>query len=310
MKTRVGGISRTILVILIGVFAASWQLNAAAIGKAIGKGIGKGKGVAVAGTSYYCLGVEQANNQVGSPYSLYADSIVIDGEQSNATLEGAATGELVIGYDATVPTHMAGASVKTMILQPFNVCAASAGSILNAVVVGADNANPEVAGTAPVQFVFDVDIKLEFQKSDDSEGIFSSLAETTLQVLGLDKESFKVSAQGDQLEVEAPQDLTVTDLSDGEQYLFEIKGKHAIDGFLNYGMVNGEPVENIVQTTFVVSGEVTGLDIEGSQIVAGFANAEAMNTLTYKINSLDPNVTFSILAPETTEDESVADTEL
>jgi hypothetical protein len=295
MLTRSQRFVRAALVLLISAVTASWHLHA----EAIGKGIGKGKGLAVAGVSYHCLGVAKQAHSQGSPYSYFADSVVLDAGGQSVTLEGAATSDLVVGSAATVPTHMAGASVKTdaLRLQPFDVCGTSAESILNAVVVGVDNTNPDTSGSAYVQFVFNLHAKLEFQKTKGSGGAYSALTETTLQLLGLGRESFKVSANGEL--VEAPPGVTVTDLSTDDHFVYEVEGKHVIDAQLYYGKdVNGEDVKNIVQTTFAATGSVTGLDIGRAQIVAGFASAEALNTLTYEIVSLDPSISFSFQPPE------------
>jgi hypothetical protein len=75
-----------------------------------------------------------------------------------------------------------------------------------------------------------------------------------------------------------------------------------VEGQLFYG----EGITNIVQTTFQASGEVTRMNIEGSKIVAGYASAEALNTLTYEIVSLDPNVSFSFVPAQAPEEVTTA----
>ena len=263
-----------------------------------GKGIGKGKGLAVAGVSYHCLGVAKQTHNQGSPYSYLADSIVLDAGGYGATLEGTATGDLVVDDETTVPTHMAGASITTdgLMLQPFDTCGTSAGSVLNSVVVGVDQTDSSAIGAAYVEFRFNIHAKLEFQNTG-SEGNFSAFTETTLHVPGYQEESFKVSADGKL--IEAPPSLTVTDRSVDDHFLYEVAGTHVVEGQLFYG----PNVTNIVQTTFQASGEVT-MDIKGSKIVAGFASAEALNTLTYEIVSLDPNVSFSFVPAQATEEET------
>lgn len=265
-----------------------------------GKGIGKGKGLAVAGVSYHCLGVAKQTLNQGSPYSYLADSIVLDAGQG-VKLEGTATSDLVVDNATTVPTHMAGASITTdgLMLQPFDTCGTTAGSVLNSVVVGVDQTDSSVVGAAYVEFRFNYHAKLEFQNTG-SEGDFSAFTETTLHVLGYQEESFKVSADGKL--TEAPPGLTVTDMSVGDHFLYEVAGTHVVEGQLYYG----PDVTNIVQTTFQASGEATGLNIEGSKIVAGFASAEALNTLTYEIVSLDPNISFSFVPAKATEEEITA----
>jgi hypothetical protein len=296
---------RAALVVLISAITVSWHLQA----QAMGKGIGKGKGHAVAGVSYHCLGVDKQAHRGGSTYSYFADSVVLDAGDQSVMLEGAATSDLVVSDAVTVPKHMAGASVMTdaLTLQPFDICGTSAESILNAVVVGVDKANPDTSGSAYVQFVFNLHAKLEFQKNGGTGGAYSALTETTLQVLGLGRESFKVSANG--ALVEAPPGVTVTDLSTEDHFVYEVEGKHVVDAQLYYGKdANGEDVKNIVQTTFAATGSVTGLDIGEAQIVAGFASAEALNTLTYEIVSLDPSISFSFqLPPEETGDDTGSD---
>jgi len=272
--------------------------SAPPFGRGIGKGMGKGKGHAVAGVSYHCLGVAKQTLNQGSPYSYLADSIVLDAGQG-VTLNGTATGDLVVDNETTVPTHMAGASISTdgLMLQPFDTCGTSAGSALNSVVVGVDQTNSSAVGAAYVEFRFNYHAKLEFQNTG-SEGDFSAFTEATLHVLGYQEESFKVSADGKL--TEAPPGLTVTDLSVGDHFLYEVAGTHVVEGQLYYG----SDVTNIVQTTFQASGEVTGLNIKGSKIVAGFASAEALNTLTYEIVSLDPNISFSFVPAQATEEET------
>jgi hypothetical protein len=322
MRRRARGITWATLALGIGTIVASGLLRAAEpagvpptglpenappfglpdsappFGK--GNGNGKGKGRAVAGVSYHCLGVAKQIQNQGSPYSYLADSIVLDAGGQGVTLEGAATGDLVVNDETTVPTHMAGASITTdgLTLQPFDTCGTSAGSVLNSVVAGVDQTDSSTVGAAYVEFRFNYHAKLEFQNTGNSEGDFSAFTETTLHVLGLEQESFRVRADGKL--IEAPPGLAVTDLSVGDHFLYEIAGTHIVEGQLFYG----PGITNIVQTTFQASGEVSGLDIEGSRIVAGFASAEALNTLTYEIVSLDPNVSFSFVPAEASGDEA------
>lgn len=270
--------------------------SAPPFGTGIGKGRGKGKGSAVARVSYHCLGLAKQLQNQDAPYSYLADSIVMDAGGNEAALEGAATSDLVAeGAVATVPTHMAGASIKTagLSLQSFDSCGASAQSVLNSVVMGVDQTDPEASGAAYVVFKFNVfGLKLETQSASGSEGMFSASTQTTLNVLGLEPESFTVSANGKL--VDAPPGLSITDLSDGDHYLYEISGTHEVSGTLFYG----PGIRNIVQTTFAATGKVSGLDIQGSKMVAGFASAEAVNSIAYEIVSLEPNVSFSFVPAE------------
>lgn len=272
--------------------------SAPPFGTGIGKGVGrgKGKGSAVAAVSYHCLGLSRQLQDQDSPYSYLADSIVMDAGGHEATLEGAATSDLVAdGAVAMVPTHMAAARISTggLSLQSFDTCGASATSVLNSVVTGIDEASPDSYGAAHVEFRFNIfGLKLEIEEKQGSGGMFSAFAETTLNVFGLKPESFTVSASGEL--VEAPPGLSITDLSHGDRQLYEISGTHVVPGTLFYG----PGVRNIVQTTFAATGEVSGVDVQGSRIVAGFASAEAVNSVAYEIVSMDPNVSFSFAPAE------------
>jgi hypothetical protein len=252
----------------------------------IGKVIPKGKGVAVAGVSYHCLGEAKQKHKQGSPYSYLADSIVMDAGGQSATLEGAATSDLVYDDGNMVPTHMAAASINTsgLMLRTFDTCGTSAGSILNAVVTGEDQTNSSTSGTTYVEFRFNYHAKL-----GGSGDNFTAFTEATLHVPGFQEESFKVSADGKL--IDAPPGMSITDLSVGKDYLYEIQGMYTVEGQLNYG----PNVKNKVHTMFEANGKVTG--ISGSKMVAGFASTEALNTLTYEIVSLDPNVSFSFVPP-------------
>lgn len=320
IKARIFGVAGARLVLVFWAIAASWSAYAETPGglpdsappfglpdsaPPFGTGVGKGngKGNAVAGVSYHCLGVAKQAVNRGSPYSYLADSIVLDAGGQDVTLEGAATGDLVTDNESLVPTHMAGASITTngLTLQPFDTCGTSAGSALNSVVVGVDQTDAGTAGATYVEFRFNYHAKLEFQNTGGSDGDFSAFTETTLHVLGLEVESFKVSADGKL--IQAPPGLTVTDLSVGDHHVYEVAGTHIVEGQLYYG----PGVTNIVQTTFEASGEVAGMDIDGSTMVAGFASAEAMNTLTYEIVSLDPNVSFSFVPAQAAGEEITGD---
>ena len=252
---------------------------------------GKGKGSGVAMVSYHCLGVANQLNSQTSPYSYLADSIVVDAGGGQATLEGAATGDLVSNDVGVVPTHMAGASISVegLSLQSFDTCGASAQSVLSSVIVGTDEFNPDTAGAAYAEIKFNYHVQLETQNSQGADGIFSAFAETTLEVVGIHSDSFTVSANG--ALVDAPPGLTVTDLSNGNHHVYEVSGTYTVPVQLFYG--NG--ISNIVLTSFKAAGEVSQVDVSGSTIVAGFTAAEALETLTYEVVSLDPNVSFTFL---------------
>lgn len=272
------------------------------IGRGLGKGLGRGKGVSVAGVSYHCLGVARQQNQESSSFSGLADSIVMDaGGGQTATLEGTAISDLVTNGETMIPTHMAAASIETsgLTLQTFDTCGTSAGSVLNTTVVGTDLTESSTSGATYVEFKFSYDATLGGSGDD-----FSAYTETTLNIPGFQGASFKVSATGGKLD-NVPTGLTVTDLSTEDNFLYQVKGTWTVGGVLFYG----PGVSNIVQTTFQANGEVTGLNIEGSKIVAGFASAASENTLSYEIVSLDPNVSFSFISEQTNTDDDTTNTD-
>ena len=252
---------------------------------------GKGKGAGVATISYHCLGVAKRLKSKTSPYSYLADSIVVDAGGGETTLEGAATGDLVSNDVGVVPTHMAGASISAagLSLQSFDTCGASAQSVLSSAIVGTDASNPDSTGAAYAEIKVNYHVQLETHDSQGPAGIFSAFAETTLEVIGIRSESFTVSANG-QL-VDAPPGLTVTDLSNGDHHVYQVSGTYTVPVQLFYG--NG--ISNIVLTSFEAAGAVSQVDVRGSKIIAGFAAAEALDTLTFEVVSLDPHVSFAFL---------------
>lgn len=255
----------------------------------LGKGIGKGP--SVARVSYHCLGIEKTVVDGQSSYSYLADSMVVDAGGGSASLEGAATADLVADDAGVSPGQMAGASVTSggMTYQSFDTCGTSATSVLNAVVMGEFQGNASAAGTAAVEFRFNYNVKLEFQNNTDSDGGLTAFTSTSLQVLGLEPQSFQVNADGKL--INAPDGLTVADQSvdsDGHN-VYLVSGTYTITGTLNYG----HGVTNVVQTTFEAGAEATGVEVNGSAIIVdGFAAAEAVDSITYEIISLDPNVAF------------------
>jgi hypothetical protein len=291
------------MILTAGLQGATLPSNSRGLGKGLsrglGKGHGRGKGVSVAGVSYHCLGASKQINQGSPSFSGLADSIVLDAGGQTVTLEGAATSDLVVDGETMIPTHMAAASIKTdgLTVQTFDTCGTSAGSILNATVTGTDLTDSGTSGVTYVEFIFDYHATLE-----GSGNNFSAYTETTLNVPGFQGASFKVSADGTL--IKAPPGLAVTDLSvRNKGFLYEVKGKWTVGGVLFYG----PGVTNVVQTTFQANGEVTGLDVKGSKMIAGFASAAADNTLTYEIVSLDPNVAFSFVPAEAAGDDTTED---
>ncbi len=261
------------------------------LGKGIGKGIGRGKGAAVANVSYHCLGYAESLRESGSAFSYLADSIVLDaGAGSSVALEGEATGDLVEPGVTAVPVQGAAAGVDTagLALRPYDLCASASRSVLDSLVVGSSASDPAAYGVAEVDFVFRYEAVLELQDGG-SDGAFYAFTETSLEVLGLTSDSFRVGAHGEV--VESPPGMTVTDLSEGGHHVYEVSGTYVVQGRLFYG----PGVANVVQTTFLAGGEVEGLHLEGARIVAGFAAAEALDSLSYEIVSVDPDVTFELL---------------
>ena len=324
MRTRVRGITLARLALIIGACAVASGLshamgpastagqpnvdpsaglqsatlpNGRGLGKGLGKGLGRGKGVAVAGVSYHCLGVSKQIHNQGSPYSYLADSMVMDAGNQAVTVEGAATSDLVMDGENTIPTLMAAASIKTdgLTLQTFDTCGTSAGSILNAEVMGVDQTDSSTSGATYVIYIFKYHARLA--GSGDN---FTASTEATLHVPGFQEASFKVSADGKL--IDAPPELMVTNLSVGKDFLYEVEGEYTVEGGV---LFYGPNVTNIVQTTFQANGDVT--DITGSKMVAGYASAEALNTLTYEIVSLDPNIAFSFVPAQATGDDTSGD---
>jgi hypothetical protein len=282
---------RALMLVASVVFAVGLPVSSAhALGKGIGigKGIGKGKGLAVSAVSYHCLGHSSQQVNAGSPYSYLADSLVLDAGNGVITHEGAATGDLVV--DSATPAQMAAANVTTegLTLQPFDTCSTSSGSLLTSVVKGVSLGDQATSGAAYVEFRFNYHARLEFQNNGDPEGGFSAYTETAMEIPGMPQQTFRVTAEGNIVDV--PAGITVTDLSAGSHYVYEVSGTYTVEGQLFYG----PEVTNVVQTMFTAGGKISSTAVDGgSRIVAGFASAEAMNTLTYEVNSLDPNVVFS-----------------
>jgi hypothetical protein len=269
--------------------------SAPPFGKGVGKGIGKGvgKGVAVAKVTYLCLGLAKHFSKVSSPYSYVTELYRAEaGNGQYATLEGGATGDLVTEGDiATVPTHMAEASIRTdgLTLQPFDSCGTLAHSELYSVVEGVNTTDPDATGTAYVRLVISFNgLRLETQKAKGSNGIMTAATRTTLKTLGF-QESFNVSASGELLDV--PPGMSVTNLSEkgGDHYMYDISGKVVVSGVtLNFG----PGIKNNLSTEFAALGKISSKNISGPTIAAGFASAQAVNTIAIEVQSLDPSVSF------------------
>jgi hypothetical protein len=273
----------------------------------LGKGIGKGP--SVAWVTYTCMGIEDTVVDRQSPYSYLADSMVVDAGGGSVSLEGAATADLVADDAGVSPRQMAGASVTSsgssgMTNLSYDACGTSAASALNAVVMGEYQGDATAVGTAAVEFIIDYNVKLEIRNNPDSDGGLVAFTSTSLQVLGLDPQSFRVNADGKLINV--PDGLTVTKLSVDSDNVYLVSGLYTVFGTLNYGYGR----TNHVLTTFEAGVKAKGVEVNGSTIVVeGFAAAEAVDSITYKIVSLDPNVAFwfvSEQAPEGRGDNVIA----
>ena len=263
------------------------------LGKGIGKGLGKGKGHAVARVSYQCLGGTKQISKVSSPYSYVTEIFRAEaGKGQYATLEGGATADLVTDVDpAAAPTHMAAASIRTngLLLKPFDSCGTSAHSELTSVAEGVNTADPGASGTAYVLFLISINgLRLETQAAKGSKGVLTASTKTSLSVLGLPEKSFTVTASGEIIDM--PAGMEVTDLSkkDGDHYVYEVHGTEVVPGTLNFG----PGIKNVIRTEFAAFGKISGKNTNGPTIAAGYASAEAVNTIAIEIQSLDPSVSF------------------
>jgi hypothetical protein len=180
-----------------------------------------------------------------------------------------------------------------MLLQPFDLCSSTAESALDSVVVGTHLTDAGAAGVADVEFVFDYEATLETHSLNGSND-FVAFVEADLVVLGLTEDSFVVSAEG--AIVEAPPELSVTDLSDGDHHVYEISGTYVISGQLSYG----PGAYNVVTTSLLAGVEAAGVQRAGRSIVAGYASVDAIDAITYEVVSLNPDVSFSFVAAAST----------
>ncbi len=266
-------------------------------GKAFAFGLGKGmgKGSAVSAVSYQCLGVETGLSDAGSSFSYLSDEIALEAQLSPVYLDAAAAGDLVKSGGISAPIYGAAAGVETggMLLQPFDLCSSTAESALDSVVVGTHLTDAGAAGVADVEFVFDYEATLETHSLNGSND-FVAFVEADLVVLGLTEDSFVVSAEG--AIVEAPPELSVTDLSDGDHHVYEISGTYVISGQLSYG----PGAYNVVTTSLLAGVEAAGVQRAGRSIVAGYASVDAIDAITYEVVSLNPDVSFSFVAAAST----------
>jgi hypothetical protein len=154
-------------------------------------GCNQGKGKGVTKVSYNCLGVLEKVHQKASPFSYIADSIVVEAGNWSVFLGGEASADP--GNSLYLPLQGAAASIDTdaLSLQPFDICGSSAGSVLDSVVIRLDLADPNASGVADVEFRFNYEATLAFQNLRWSRGEFAAYTNTSLEVLGLTRDSFK-----------------------------------------------------------------------------------------------------------------------
>lgn len=252
--------------------------------KGKGKRKGMGSGKTSADVTYSCLGVAEATRDHGSPFSYVEDAVELRRGASSVFLEGVASGELAGGGFA--PTQGAAASLESegMTLLSFDACDSSAGTVLASIATGAHLDDVSAEGMADVEFHVHYQATLEL---DASLGSFTAYTGSELEVLGLSVDSFEVSSDGEV--VDAPPGLTVTDRSFGSHRIYDVAGTYVIPGQLRYG----PEVENVVRTRFFAGGAVAETGRRG--VAAGFAGAEALDTVSYEIVSLDPDVVFEFV---------------
>lgn len=246
-------------------------------------GFANAKGKSRVDVSFNCLGVTGSVGDVGGSFAYVADAVEIQRGAASVFLEGSASGSLPGGGASPVQGATASVDTQGLSLQSFDFCDNSAGSVLSAVVTGS-HVDPTASGVVDVEFHVHYHAILQ---SEGSGGIFTAYTGTELAVLGVSFDSFEVSASGDV--VDAPPGLSVTaSLVDGAR-VYEISGTHVIPGQLVYG----EGSTNVVETTFFAGGHLEAVEARGAKIVTGVAAAEAVDTISYEVVSLDPEVTFS-----------------
>jgi hypothetical protein len=252
---------------------------------------GNGPGKSSADLSFACLGVAEESIDMGSAFSYIADEVVIGDDTSTVVVAGVAASGLATHSDP-IPLQGATASLdaNSLLLQPFDICASSAGSALDSIVVGIDTTDPFAFGMADVDFYFEYSATLEIERGPGSSGRFIAYTGTELEVLGLGGGAVEITADG--AIVSAPPGVTITDLSTGDRNVYEVSGIYVIEGQLRYG----PGVRNVVKTTFFAGGEVESVNLEQAEIVAGFAAADALDSVSYSIVSLHPNISFSFVA--------------
>jgi hypothetical protein len=238
-----------------------------------------------ADVSFNCLGVAGSVGDSGSPFAYVADAVELQSGAASVFLEGSASGDLP-GDGLVAPVQGAAASIGTqgLALQPFDFCDNSAGSVLSTVVTGSHLFDPLASGRADVEFHVHYHAVLQ---TEGTGGSFTAYTGTELAVLGVSFDSFEVSASGDI--VSAPPGLSVTEILLDGATAYEVSGTQVIPGQLAYG----EGATNVVETTFFAGGHLEAVNAQGSSIVAGVAAAEAIDSISYEVVSLDPDVAFS-----------------
>lgn len=256
------------------------------LGPCAGKG-GKGKGAALAAVTYHCLGFQDHRVDGGSPFSYVADTLVLDAGRGDVVLDAAAAGDLPEAGVLSYPVQGAATSLDTgpLALRPFDLCASTAESLLDAVVQGTHLGDPAASGVADVEFHVHYRATLELA-SRSAPDDFVAFTETTLEVPGFPADTFRVASDGGG--IEAPPGTVVEDLSSGGRRVYEVSGTYVVPGRLPYG----PGTRSVVTTTLFVGAETAEVVARGGRIVAGFAAVDAMDSLDYEILSLDPDVAF------------------
>jgi len=254
-----------------------------------GKGKG-GKHGAFAWVSYYCLGRSDEMSKSRPNAAYIENSVVLEDGYKPVLLDAIASSGVSYDKGTYGPVHRAGAAMKSwgMKLHPYDECASYADSALDAVVIGTHR-YPGQWGEADVEFVIHYDATFEIrEKYAYGTSGFAALTDASLEVLGVPLDEFEVLAT--KRRVKAPPGLHVADISSYGVRRYRVWGERTVYGRLAYGY----------GTASVVSTKLSaGSGIRGSKYkyttVSGYAIADALDSMTYEIRSLDPDVSFTFL---------------